>query len=1506
MNKGIALQFKNKFNNSENLKNQCKNITELAHLKLDNQWILYLITKNNFYNKPTYSDIFKTLKNTKIFCVENKIKTLALPKICSGLDKKQWNVISRMIQFIFHNTNTKIRIYSLPKNENINEINNTSTLSQTTYNIISNDNINKNLKDEIATTASSFINIKNISNDGDCGAHALRICFQFHNIIKTTKQILNMINISDIKSGYYFTDNDLAFICDQLNLNLFIIHVTDNIYNAIIYWKPDRKCIGIFHEDCKWTPGFSTQSNCPIKFINISIHTIFPNVNIIKGNIIKHFTDQDNTNDNINILNDSERKQRVLSIPVKINNNNRHAILDTGSNISCIDISLVHNTENIKNKIKCTITGADDSELQQLGIMDLKFSIHNRQYSINAYVIKGLKCKLLLGNDFNIKNNLVINFDNKTIKINSDIIPMDNIWYNYYKDNSSIENITSINFKLDFESDLKENALIIPHKTKQNNEHRYVDTNEKHKEAESMINDKITISENTIMPLNKLTNVKLKFNYIKQNNFDKHFLIDSVDKLSQKYYLKTKFLKNDEAKILYNFSDIYNQIYENMTSGIINYNNNSIEEQNNKETILTINNTEEITDRQGTVIKISKDLNIEQREKAKFLINKFKHLFTSDPMDIGCANVEPCEIKLKSDKPIFQPPYRVSPTQREKLKHLINQMIDSDIVEPSRSNYAAPVFLIPKKEKDEYRFLVDYRKINAETIGDKYPIPRSQDLFRSLEGGRFYSTLDMAQGYFQIPIKKEDKNKTAFITDFGLYQFKRIPQGFKNSGPIFQRIINNLFSDYLYRTMIAYLDDICCFGSNFEIAIKRLEDVFIRLDEAGLKLKTSKCVFFSTEIELLGHKVSKNGLVPLERNVRAIENFPIPKKVKDVRAFVGLTSYYRKYIKNFAKIASPLTDLTKKENKFNWGETENNAFKILKKSIITAPVLAHFEDEYPVFVTTDASLEGLSGILEQENPNGKRHPIAFASRKLKGGEKNFSTTELEMSAVVYALNYFKEYLIGRKITVFSDHSSLQYFKTMKNPSSRITKFIFKLLEFDLEIIHKPGSWNLAADCLSRYPVENVNNLINELKHFKNTESSITTADINIDSLKENQLSDDFCNGIINALKTNINSKYKKKSRQYCIKDNTLYFKNWSPSGTNNLLVIPKNLINLVLKSYHESALSGHFGITKTLAKLKQKYYWPTIIQDTTHFIKTCISCQMIKKTTGKSYGLLQPIPLLTGKPLQRLTFDYLGPLPVSRGKKYIIVATCNATKMAFAKAVANANGAATINFLMDLITSYGVPKYFCSDRGTHFKNKEVEHACKQLGIEQIFSSAYHPQTNGMTELMNKIICNSLSHYVNDNQKDWSLYYKMVIFAYNTCPSSRLKVSPFYLLHGVEANQPLDNKLTIGSESFNITKSLKQLQNIRNNIPKIIEKEQAIQKKNYDQKHKNINFYPGQKVLIQFDFNEQNKSKKLANKYRGPFEIIEKISEVNYRVKLILKGKETIDVIHVQRMKPFYE
>ena len=343
MSKGTALQFRNKFNNVQNLIDQEKKPTEIAYLKNGRQWILYLITKNKYYDKSAYTKIFSTLANTRKFCIENNITTLALPKICTGQDKKDWNVISTMIKFIFQNTQIKIIICLLPTNENEKQNkyfkNNDSQTTNITIGKNFNNTINDNLKNEITLIAGSFIKTENVPGDGDCGAHALRICLKQHGIYRKTVELLNMLGIPNCKSGYYLKDDDLAFICDQFNLNLYLIHEDSENTNAIIYWKLNRKNIGIFNKDCHWTPGIITETH-----------------------------------------------------------------------------------KEIKPKEQIKITGADNNELIQKGTTEVTITINTLKYQIKVYVIEGLNCNLLLGNDFNIKYNLIIDFKNKEIKIENNTI----------------------------------------------------------------------------------------------------------------------------------------------------------------------------------------------------------------------------------------------------------------------------------------------------------------------------------------------------------------------------------------------------------------------------------------------------------------------------------------------------------------------------------------------------------------------------------------------------------------------------------------------------------------------------------------------------------------------------------------------------------------------------------------------------------------------------------------------------------------------------------------------------------------------------------------------------------------------------------------------------------------------------------------------------------------------------------------------------------------------------
>lgn len=932
-------------------------------------------------------------------------------------------------------------------------------------------------------------------------------------------------------------------------------------------------------------------------------------------------------------------------------------------------------------------------------------------------------------------------------------------------------------------------------------------------------------------------------------------------------------------------------------------NNNALNESKNipDDQITQNPQTKEIIyDNEGTIINISPLLNINQHNEVTTLIKRFIHLFTTDTSKIKPANIPPCEIKMKPQytDPKFNAPHRISPKQREELKIQLEKLAEANIIRPIISKFAAPAFLVNKKEKGSYRLVVSYKELNDRVETDQYPLPRTTDLLRALEGSQYFSSLDLNSGFFQIPIKLEDQHKLAFTSVHGLMTFTRLPQGYKNSSAIFQRVLNESFSPLLYKSLIIYIDDLASFGKNFHSALNNLKQTFIILDKMNFSLKTNKCHFFDNEIKLLGHSISISGIKPLTRNVTAITQFKTPKNTKDVRSFLGMCSYYRRHIKDFAKIAHPLTELIKNNTKkITWAEEHESSFTRLKNLLTSEPLISHFNDNKKVFLTIDASLLGLGACMEQTDDNNVMHPVGYASRKLLANEKTYSSTTLELLGLCFGITYFREYLWGRHFTVFCDNISIQYYNNLKIPSARIARLTLKLLDFNFDIQYKKGKENKVADALSRNPI----NLITE---YNDPDPDDPTNNIDIKTLQSN---DKYCNELMKAIKGNFtDNKTKRKSRQFLIINEILYHKHFTPPNTiTHLLVIPKSLVTKTLKSYHESLMGGHTGISRTIHKLQNKYYWDTLRKDTEQFIKSCTQCQQNKKLVGKPIGQLQPIPL-TNRPMDRLIFDYLGPLPTSNKKKYVLVAACANTKYIFTKAVESATAESTVNFILRIISQWGSFKQFSSDRGTHFRNKLVSKITDNLGINQILSTAYSPETQGLVEKFNGTLCNSLKNYLNtDNQYRWSYILPYITLAYNATPQTSTKRSPFFLMHGFEPYFPIDSKILPNDLPYNISKSLKELNDIRKQIPQIVEKAQTTQKKYYDKAHRIINYNPGDLVMVQFPFNEIGKSPKLAPKYRGPFQIIKKISDLNYKVNITLNNKTTEDIIHVRRLKPYH-
>jgi len=394
-------------------------------------------------------------------------------------------------------------------------------------------------------------------------------------------------------------------------------------------------------------------------------------------------------------------------------------------------------------------------------------------------------------------------------------------------------------------------------------------------------------------------------------------------------------------------------------------------------------------------------------------------------------------------------------------------MLEAGVIKRSSSPWTSPVVIVPKPDGSK-RFCIDYRKLNSYTKKDNHPIPRIDDLLDAFTGAKWFTTLDLAAGYWQIPMKEEDIEKTAFITQDGTYEFTVMPFGLCNAPATFQRMMNLIFEDMLFRNIKVYLDDCNIYSKTFEQHLKDLEEVFIRLRNAGLKLKPTKCHFCHQEIKFLGHIVGVNGIKVDPDKIEKVKNFPQPKNLRELRGFVGLASYYRKFIKDFSNIVRPLTKLFKKSEEYIWTEKQGKAFDILKEKLTTAPVLQFPNFDEPFILYTDASMQALGAVLAQKDKEGKEYVIAYASKGLTSAEQNYTVTELECYAVIWAIEKFHLYLASKKFTVVTDHYALKWLQTSV-PKGRRARWILRLQPYDFEIQYKEGRKHLNADALSRIP-----------------------------------------------------------------------------------------------------------------------------------------------------------------------------------------------------------------------------------------------------------------------------------------------------------------------------------------------------------------------------------------------------------------------------------------------------
>ena len=860
-------------------------------------------------------------------------------------------------------------------------------------------------------------------------------------------------------------------------------------------------------------------------------------------------------------------------------------------------------------------------------------------------------------------------------------------------------------------------------------------------------------------------------------------------------------------------------------------------------------------------------------------------------------------MKDRDQTPLAQPPYRTRPDMRDVIDRQAHEMIADGLVGHSTSPYSAPI-LLAKKKCGGWRFLTDFRKVNECCNKVVYPLPRIEDSIQRLENPKFFTTLDLTKGFWQIPIAPEDRKFFAFSTESMHLEYLVAPMGAKNSPACLSSLMQLVLRGLPIQHVISYLDDILVADSNMEDHLKHLDQVLAAIEKAGLKLNPSKCTFAADHAVTLGHKLSRDGVSPDPANVEKIKSWKAPTNPKKLRAFLGLTGYYRTFVKDYSKIACCLTDLTRDDVVWRWGEEHQDAFETLK-GILTSDLVMCFPNfEKPFIVKMDASLSAIGYVLSQK-VEGNEKVVSYGSKKLNDTQRRWSTYDREFFALIAAVRANAHYLRHARFTAITDHRPLLAWRRVdsrKDPTGRRTRWCIELDNYEFDLVYKKGKTHTDADAMSRRGDDDDEEAEDCEEFFglsfrdgvpddpnddfffffgmnEDDEHSLVqfnTDRVAIKRLKREQDRDTIISEVKGFVKkrkrlprTFPSTWFKRNNSWLVIKDGILYRRSYSELVNSNVLqaVIPDSMIPEVLSDLHGSKWAGHPSTGKILLKALRYAVWPSMPRDVKELVQNCKICDQLREQVPKPVTPLQSI--VATQVFDHIMCDLISfPVP-SFGYKYVLIFKDVFSGFIRSYKLRDKTSQGVLKCLEDLVCFLGPPKLLTSDNGGEFVSDALIEACKLLGIAKRTSCAYRPESQGNVERQNRSLIRALQQRLLEFGKSWSEHLPYVEWVHNTSPYARTNMSPYYVFFGREPSLPpiadsVETSLKDVKGKQLIHKLREKLTGIRDVARRRSEEKREKEAATYNRRVKHVPFEPEEKVWVRADVRH-----KLQPRWSGP-------------------------------------